>query len=38
MKSIFDLLGQAGQSFFSDLYEAVRKDVDMIGRQTEKEY
>jgi len=38
MKSIFDLLGQAGQSFFSDLYEAVRKDVDMIGRQTEREY
>jgi hypothetical protein len=37
MRSIFDLLGQAGQSFFSDLYEAVRKDVDMIGHQTERE-
>lgn len=37
-KSIIDLLGETGQKFFADLYEAVRKDVDMTVRKSERGY
>lgn len=34
LKVIIDLLGQKGLTFFSDLYEAVTKDVNMVTRKT----
>jgi uncharacterized protein (DUF362 family) len=38
LKSVIDMLSETGQKFFADLFEAVRKDVDMTLSKNERDY
>ena len=37
VKTIFDLMNETAQAFFSDLYKAMNKDMNMIGRKTDRD-